>query len=72
MIMLGYQKDKIISIIDNNLNSSDDIIKREYDKLYNKLSTKYDGRELELKLKQKLLYKGFDLNKINEIIKTEE
>lgn len=72
MIMLGYQKEKILNIIDNNLNNSDEIIKKEYIKLYNKLSKKYNGEELLLKIKQKLLYKGFESNKINEIIKKTE
>ena len=35
-----------------------DIRKREYDKLYRKYSRKYSGRELELKIKEKLYQKG--------------
>ena len=35
-----------------------DIQKREYDKLYRRLSKKYSGRELEYKIKEKLYQKG--------------
>ena len=35
-----------------------DIQKREYEKLYRKLSKKYSGRELEFKIREKLYQKG--------------
>lgn len=37
----------------------EDLKKKEYDKLYTKLSKKYSGRELENKIKQKMYQKGF-------------
>ena len=60
LVNLGYHKD----IITNNLYLIDemddsDIKKKEYDKLYSKLSKKYSGSELEYKIKQKLYQKGF-------------
>lgn len=57
--MLGYE----YSLIDDVLSSLDfgdtkEIQKREYEKLYRKLSRKYSGRELEYKIKEKLYQKG--------------
>ena len=34
------------------------MVKKEYDKLYKKLSRKYSGNELEYKIKEKLYQKG--------------
>ena len=49
----------------NNLELEDDtdIAKKEYDKLYKKLSKKYSGQELEFKISQKLYQKGLYYNK---------
>ena len=69
MITLGYEKNKIIEIIDNNLSDDDLIIKKEFDKLYTKLSLKYSGEDLIYKLKQKLFSKGFNLEKIEKLVK---
>lgn len=59
LLNLGYE----LSIIDEVLNQLDfgdmkDIAKKEYDKLYHRLSRKYSGRELEYKIKEKLYQKG--------------
>ena len=56
---LGYD----YSIIDEVLSRLDfgdtkDIAKKEYDKLYRRLSRKYSGCELEYKIKEKLYQKG--------------
>ena len=45
--------ESILDIDDN------DIYKQEYDKLYRKLSKKYEGKLLEYKIKEKLYQKGF-------------
>lgn len=59
LLNLGYSS----LLINQNLNGKklvdDDISKKEYEKLYIKLSKKYSGRELEYKLKQKMYQKGF-------------
>ena len=56
----GYDSSLSISIFDSkNLSSDKDIAKKEYDKLYKKLSNKYSGSELEFKIKQKMYQKGF-------------
>ena len=58
----GFKKNLIqqeISKID--FADDKDLAKKEYDKLYKKLSRKYSGRELELKIKQKLYQQGFSI-----------
>lgn len=68
MINLGYSKDKIIEIINKNIDSDNNVLEKEFNKLYSKLKIKYNGVELNNKLKQKLLSKGFEISKINELI----
>ena len=74
MINLGYEKNKVLYIINNNIEENINIIKKEFDKIYNKLKLKYSGIELENKVKQKLIQKGFSVDSINKILqeKTEE
>ena len=59
MINLGYDREDIINIIDKNIKDDDELYKREYDKLYNKLSKKYSGSELDYMVKQRMYSKGF-------------
>jgi len=74
MINLGYEKNKILEIIENNLKNNNNILEKEFDKVYNKLKIKYSALELENKVKQKLLQKGFSSGDINKLLqeKTEE
>lgn len=59
LINLGYSFDIVQSVIDKfEFSDNLDIAKKEYDKLYKKLSRKYSGRELEYKIKEKLYQKG--------------
>ena len=62
MINLGYVKEDIISILDNYNLDDNEIYQKEYDKLYNKLSKKYQGKELEYQIKNRLYIKGFKKN----------
>ena len=57
---LGYEKSLINSVI-NSLNFIEDnsIAKKEYEKIYKRMSKKYSGKELELKIKQKMYSLGF-------------
>ncbi len=56
----GFHKKNINTIMENICFSDDrDIYRREYDKLYRKLSSKYSGDTLEYQIKQKLYQKGF-------------
>ena len=59
LVNLGYDT-AIISKVVNEFDFSNDvdIAKKEYEKLYKKLSRKYEGRELEYKIKEKLYQKG--------------
>ena len=68
MINLGYDKNKIITILENNIESDNEVLKKEFNKIYNKLKNKYNSYELEKKLKQKLIQKGFKLEDINKLL----
>lgn len=74
MIGLGYNKDIILNILENNLKSDNGILEHEFNKVYDKLKSKYNGYELENKVKQKLMQKGFSVGEINILLqeKTEE
>lgn len=52
----GYLIDKVLNKYD--FNNNDDVAKKEYDKLYKKLSRKYSGDELKRKIKEKMYMKG--------------
>ena len=67
-INLGHNKEDIIEILEKNNTNDTEIIKKEYDKLYNKYKTKYEGEKLKYTIKQKLYQKGFNIEEINEII----
>lgn len=67
LINLGYDRADINRnlehlVLDNNMAD------REMEKLYKKLSLKYSGDELFLKLKNKLYGKGFKIEEINGFI----
>ena len=68
MIILGYPKEKIIEILDDNLLDDYNILNKEYVKALNKLSKKYNGEELYRKIKLKLISKGFNIDKVNELL----
>ena len=72
MVNLGYNKEQVIYILNQNLITNDSIINNEFNKIYNKLKNKFNGVELNNKIKQKMLSKGFELEKINELIKKTE
>lgn len=59
LLNLGYSNCYIDALLKNIKLDTEDIAKKEYEKLYNKLSKKYSGHELEYKLKQKMYQKGF-------------
>lgn len=74
LMNLGYTKDSIINILEENIIDDNNILDNEFDKIYFKLLKKYDGEELIKKVKIKLLSKGFKLEEINILIqrKTEK
>lgn len=59
LVNLGYDTSVISKVInDFDFSNDKDIAKKEYEKLYKKYSRKYDGKELEYKIKEKLYQKG--------------
>ena len=70
LVNLGYNKEKIIEIYDNMNIKKGDLIIKEYNKLYTKLSNKYEGKELEYKINMKLYNMGFTKYEIENIQET--
>lgn len=68
MISLGYKSADIIEILETNIIDDSQVINKEFQKNYNRLKNKYSGIELNKKLTQKLLLKGFKIEQINEIL----
>ena len=64
----GYDKSMIISVLnDFSFKNDPKIIIKEYNKIKNKLSKKYDGSALECQIKMKLKSKGFSSDEIDSI-----
>ncbi len=56
----GFSKDNIMNVIDEfSFCDNKDVYEKEYLKLKNKLSKKYDGDELEFQIRIKMYQKGF-------------
>ncbi len=68
-VNLGYEKDKICYYFDNNYVENQDIIQKEYDKLYKKYSLTKSNKELDFFIKSKLYSKGFSKEDIEKIRK---
>lgn len=59
LVNLGYDLTVITKVIEEfDFSNNKDIAAKEYEKLYRKLSRKYEGKELEYKIKEKLYQKG--------------
>ena len=55
----GYDYSIISKIINEySFDNNNDIARKEYDKLYKKLSRKYSGEELKRKINEKMYLKG--------------
>ena len=60
LIIEGFHKELIKTSLNNfEFTSNKDIAKKEYQKYYQKLSKKYQGSELDYKVKQKMYTLGF-------------
>ena len=59
LVTLGYTKELVINEVNKVKFNDEELLKKEYDKMYQKLSKKYSGKELEYKIKSKLYQKGF-------------
>lgn len=53
-----YNEDIVLCMEKFNFDDSN-VYKLEYEKIYNKLSSKYSGKQLEYKVKEKMYQKGF-------------
>ena len=59
LINLGYSIDTIDKVINKyEFKADKDIVQKEYDKIYKRLSRKYDGDELKYKIKEQLYRRG--------------
>lgn len=56
---LGYSKSIVLDILNDVSYDEESARLKEYNKLYNKLSRKYSGEELEFKIKQGLYKNGY-------------
>lgn len=68
LINLGYSQSDILEVYDTIDLDDNNNLKKEYDKIYKKLNIKYQGKELERKIKTKLYNKGFSIDEINKVI----
>lgn len=67
---MGFYKWMIEDVIDEcNITTDDCIVKKEYMKVYNKLSKKFEGSDLDYQIKMKLYQKGFTIEEIDNIKK---
>ncbi len=64
LINKGYDKEDILKYLDDVKVKSN--ISTDYKKIYSKLSNKYDGYELERKVKEKLYQKGYSKDEIEK------
>ena len=59
LVNLGYDTELIYKVLSKyDFNDTSEIAKKEYDKLYKKYSRKYEGEELNYKIKQAMYQKG--------------
>jgi regulatory protein len=70
---MGYYKWMIEDVIHNiEFNSDLNILEKEYNKLYTKLSKKFDGSSIDYQIRMKLLQKGFYSSEIDEFIQNKK
>lgn len=70
----GYDREVVLEYINEYLRDDSSILVKEFNKLNKKYEKKYNKKELYIKIRQKLIQKGFCLDSINDLIKknTEE
>lgn len=71
LINLGYEKEDIVSILEKYEVDETDILKKEYQKAKSSLEKKYQGYELNTKIKERLYRKGFKISSL-EVLEDEE
>ena len=66
LLNLGYDLDIVQMVISNYQFGNDiELAKKEYDKLYKKLSRKHSGEELKYKIEEKLYQKGLKYEEVD-------
>jgi len=66
---MGYDKKMITSYLDTiEVPQNDRLLEKEYNKYYIKLSKKFEGDMLFYQIRNKLIYKGFNVENIENII----
>ncbi len=70
---MGYYKWMIEDIIHSTEFSSDsNVLEKEYNKLYTRLSRKFDGSSIDYQIRMKLLQKGFYSSEIDEFMQNKK
>lgn len=64
----GFEYNMILSRINLKLIEDDDLLKKEFNKLYNKYKVKLTSPKLELKVRQSLYQKGYKIEDINKLL----
>lgn len=67
----GYLYEDINDIFEVN-KKNNNIIEKEYEKQYKKLSLKYSGQDLYFKIKDALYKKGFEIDEINNFLQEKD
>lgn len=67
LINLGYDREDIAEILNKKDIVDDDALKHEYNRAKRKYSTKFEGYELESKIKSYLFRKGFYVSDLKEL-----
>ncbi len=66
---LGYYKWMIEEVIHRSeFKENNSLIEKEYSKAYTKLSKKYEGYDLEIKIVSKLVSKGFNYDEVKRVM----
>lgn len=69
MVNLGYYRKDVEEVLEKiEMPTNYYLLEKEYKKFYLKLSKKYSDEMLEYQLRNKLIYKGFKIDDINNII----
>lgn len=73
LIDKGHYKDLIMNLIDNyEFKESEEVLRKEFYKIKNKLEKKYEGYELTFHMRSKLLNKGFTSEDISRLMEEGE
>lgn len=69
LVNMGYDKELIINELEMvEISEDKNILESEFNKIYKKLSKKYQGSELRFNLVGKLMQKGFSKSEIEEVL----